>query len=438
MNTRIQLVLTRFVMALSLLVACSSAHAVLRIEITKGVGGGLPVAIVPFEVLNGELDVDIAQIVADDLERSGKFEILDRNNMISSPGSAEDVKYQNWKVLGQDYLVVGNVEQTSALDYRVTFELLDVIKEKSLAAFQYQPRENQLRRSAHKIADAVLETITGTAGAFDTHLLYVSVTERDSLDNRRFHLQVADSDGASAETIVSQRQPLMSPAWSPDGNMVAYVSFENPRRSAIYVQDRYTGRRRVLASFEGINGAPAWSPDGKKIAVTFSREGSPDLHVVDVATGRTFQLTRNPAIETEPAWSPDGETIYFTSDRAGAPQIYRIPAGGGKVQRVTYEGTYNAGADISPDGKLMAMVHRVGKDFRIAVMELESGLLDVLTKGRLDESPSFSPNSEMIIYATEQGGKGVLGAVSADGAIKLHMPLTEGEVREPAWSPNLP
>jgi len=220
--------------------------------------------------------------------------------------------------------------------------------------------------------------------------------------------------------------------------MIAYVSYENPRRTAIYVQDRFTGRRRVLASFEGINGAPAWSPDGKKIAVTLSREGSPDIHIVDVATGRTFQLTRNPAIETEPAWAPDGKTIYFTSDRAGSPQIYRIPAQGGKVQRVTYEGKYNGSADISPDGRLMAMVHRVDKDFRIAVMDLKNNLLDVLTSGRLDESPSFSPNGEMIIYATEQSGKGVLGAVSTDGAIKLHMPLSEGEVREPAWSPNLP
>ncbi len=438
MSHRIKVLISRLVVVLSLLLSTSSAQAVLRVEITKGVGGGLPVAIVPFKVLKGEIDLDLAQIVADDLERSGKFDILDRANLISSPGSAADVKYQNWRVLGQDYIVVGNIEQTSVLDYRVTFELLDVIKQKSLAAFQYQPRENQLRRSAHKIADAVIEAITGNPGAFDTHLVYVSVTERESLDNRRFHLQVADSDGASSETIVSQQQPLMSPAWSPDGNMIAYVSFENPRRSAIYVQDRFTGRRRVLASFEGINGAPAWSPDGKQIAVTLSREGSPDLHLIDVATGRNFQLTRNLAIETEPAWSPDGETIYFTSDRAGAPQIYRIPAEGGKVERVTYEGSYNASADISPDGRLMTMVHRVGKDFRIAVMDLKNNLLDVLTSGRLDESPSFSPNGEMIIYATEQEGRGVLGAVSTDGAIKLHMPLSEGEVREPAWSPNLP
>ncbi len=433
---------TRFLgpllLALGLGFFASSAQAVLRVEITKGVGGGLPLAVVPFKVLKGEVDVDIAQIIADDLERSGKFEVLERDNLISSPDSAADVKFQNWKVLGQDYLIVGNVEQTSVLDYRVTFELLDVIKQKSMAAFQYQPRENQLRRAGHKIADAVLEAITGSQGAFDTHLVYVSVTERDSLDNRRFHLQVSDSDGGSSETIVSQRQPMMSPAWSPDGNMIAYVSFENPRRSAIYIQDRFTGRRRILASFEGVNGAPAWSPDGSQVAVTLSREGSPDLHIIDVETGRSFQLTRNPAIETEPVWAPDGETIYFTSDRAGGPQIYKIPAEGGKVERVTYEGSYNASADISPDGRLLAMVHRVGKDFRIAVMDLKNNLLDVLTSGRLDESPSFSPNGEMIIYATEQGGRGVLGAVSADGAIKLHMPLSEGEVREPAWSPNLP
>lgn len=437
MSDRVKAVSQLLMLILGLL-NIPSAHAVLQIEITQGVGGGLPIAIAPFKVLKGEVDIDIAQIVANDLERSGKFELLDRANLISSPSKVADVKYQNWKVLGQDYLVVGRVEQTGVIDYLVSFELLDVIEQKSLAAFQYKPRENQLRRTGHKIADAVLEAITGSAGAFDTNLMYVSVTEHDSLKNRRFHLQVADSDGGNSATIVSQQQPLLSPSWSPDGSQVAYVSFENPRRSAIYVQDRFSGKRRVLVSFDGINGAPAWSPDGSKIAVTLSRDGSPDLYIVDVAMGRSFQLTSNTAIETEPAWSPDGKTIYFTSDRAGGPQIYSIPADGGKVQRITYEGGYNASADISPDGRLMALVHRVGKDFRIAVLDLKNNLLDVLTNGRLDESPSFSPNGEMIVYATEKDGRGILGAVSADGAIKLHMHLSEGEVREPAWSPKHP
>jgi len=355
---------------------------------------------------------------------------------VSFPSSAKDVGYKNWRVLNQDYLVVGSVEQTGPVDYRINFQLLDVIKQKVLLSLQYQPRQNQLRRSAHKISDAVLEEITGNQGVFDSHLLFVSVTGGDSLDTRKFHLQVSESDGGNAENIVSQRQPIMSPTWSPDGSEVAYVSFENRRRTAIYVQDRFSGTRRILTSFEGVNGAPAWSPDGKKIAVTLSRDGNPDLYIVDVANGRAFQLTRNPAIETEPVWSPDGKTIYFTSDRAGGPQIYSIAAEGGKATRITFEGNYNASADISPDGSLLAMVHREDDNFRIAVLDLNNGLLDVLTTGTLDESPSFSPNGEMIIYATEVSGRGVLGAVSTDGAIKLHMPSSEGDAREPAWSRN--
>ncbi len=418
------------------LVVSTAANAALRIEIKGGVGGGQPIAVVPFGV-EGNVPEDIAQIVASDLNRTGKLAPVARENMISSPTRSEDVRYDNWKILQVDYLIVGRVQQVTALDYQVTFELIDVFRQRVLTSVQYNPRQNQLRRAAHKISDAVVEALLGTTGAFDTNLVYVSV-QGDTLDARRFELQVSDSDGANPTTIVSQSKPLMSPSWSPDGGKLAYVSFENPRRSAIFVQDRYTGQREQLASFEGINGAPAWSPDGEKIAVTLSLRGTPDLYLIDVGSGNRFQLTNNPAIETEPTWSPDGKFVYFTSDRAGGPQIYRIPADGGPSERMTFEGKYNASPAVSPDGKLLAMVHQLGKDFRIAVLDLESNLLDILTRGKLDESPSFSPNSEMIIYATEESGRGVLGAVSADGAIKLNMPLTEGDVREPAWSPTLP
>ncbi|MEM9604612.1 MAG: Tol-Pal system beta propeller repeat protein TolB [Pseudomonadota bacterium] len=414
----------------------TASHAVLRIEIKGGVGGGLPIAVVPFGI-EGNVPEDIAEIVANDLFRTGRFDPVARENMISSPVRSDDVRFDNWKILQVDYLIVGRVKQLTALDFQVTFELIDVFRQQVLTSVQYNPRRNQLRRSAHKIADAVVEALLGTPGAFDTNLVYVSV-KGDSVESRRFELQVSDSDGANPASVVSQSKPLMSPAWSPDGGKLAYVSFENPRRTAIFVQDRYTGQRQQLASFEGINGAPAWSPDGRQIAVTLSLRGSPDLYVINVGSGDRFQLTNNPAIETEPAWSPDGRFIYFTSDRAGGPQIYRIPAQGGTTERMTFEGKYNASPAVSPNGKLLAMVHQLGSDFRIAVLDLESNLLDVLTSGRLDESPSFAPNSEMIIYATEAEGRGVLGAVSADGAIKLNMPLSDGDVREPAWSPTLP
>ena len=423
-------------LVLSTLVVSTAANAVLRIEIKGGVGGGQPIAIVPFGV-DGNVPEDIAEIVASDLNRTGKLAPVPRENMISAPTRSEDVRFDNWKILQVDYLVVGRVKQITALDYQVTFELIDVFRQQVLTSVQYNPRQNQLRRSAHKISDAVVEALFGTPGSFDTNLVYVSV-QGDTVESRQFELQVSDSDGANPTTVVSQRKPLMSPAWSPDGGKLAYVSFENPRRSAIFVQDRYTGQRQQLASFEGINGAPAWSPDGRQIAVTLSLRGTPDLYIINVGSGDRFQLTNNPAIETEPTWSADGKHVYFTSDRAGGPQIYRIPSSGGASERMTFEGKYNASPAVSPDGKLLAMVHQLGPDFRIAVLDLESNLLDVLTRGRLDESPSFSPNSEMIIYATEENGRGVLGVVSADGAIRLNMPLTEGDVREPSWSPTLP
>lgn len=414
----------------------SATWPVLQIEIKGGVGGGLPIAVVPFG-LEGNVPEDLAQIISDDLYRTGQFDPVARESMISFPSRSEEVRYDNWKVLQVDYLVVGRARQITALDFQITFELIDVFRQSVLTSVEYSPRGNQLRRAAHRIADKVVEALLEIPGAFDTSLMYVSV-KGDSLESRQFELQVSESDGANAISVVTQSKPLMSPSWSPDGRSIAYVSFEDPRRSAIFVQDRFSTQRRKLASFDGINGAPAWSPDGQQIAVTLSLRGNPDLYLIDVGSGERFQLTDNTAIETEPAWSPDGKHIYFTSDRAGGPQIYRVSSRGGTAERMTFEGKYNASPAVSPNGKLLAMVHQIDGDFRIAVLDLDSNLLDVLTDGRLDESPSFSPNSEMIIYATEVGGRGVLGVVSADGAVRLDMPLSDGDVREPAWSPSLP
>jgi TolB protein len=292
-----------------------------------------------------------------------------------------------------------------------------------------------LRRTAHQIADVIFEKLTGIPGAFATRIAYVT-DERGADGAERLALKVADADGHNPQTIVSSTEPLMSPAWSPDGRRIAYVSFEN-RRHAIYVQELLTGHREKLAAYEGINGAPAWSPDGRRIAMTLSKDGNPEIYVMELASKRLTRLTDHYAIDTEPGWSPDGRWIVFTSDRGGAPQVYRMSSSGGSATRVTFQNPYNARPSYSPDGRQLVMVTRESGQYRIALLDLENRVLQVLTRGQLDESPSFAPNGSMIIYATRSGRRGVLAAVSADGSVHQRLALEEGDVREPAWSPNI-
>ncbi len=296
-----------------------------------------------------------------------------------------------------------------------------------------RPRRSDLRATAHHIADIVYETLTGQPGAFATRIAYVTSVQLAE-NKERVELRIADADGYSPQTIVSSEEPIMSPAWSPDGRKIAYVSFENAQPS-IWVQEVFTGKRQKMTAFKGINGAPAWSPDGRYLALTLSKDGNPDIFVMDVARRSLRPLTRHWSIDTEPAWSPDGKSLVFTSDRGGAPQIYRVPVSGGEAQRVSFEGKYNARASYSPNGRLLTMVTRVDKQYRIATLDLETRDFRVMSTGRLDESPSFAPNGSMIIYATRVNGKGVLAAVSTDGRIQQRLRLQEGDVREPVWSP---
>jgi TolB protein len=343
-----------------------------------------------------------------------------------------EVDFRDWRALGQDALVIGKIKSNGPGGYLVQFQLFDVLRGEQLAGFNIPATEQNLRRVAHQVADIVFEKLTGIPGAFASRIAYI--TEQRTKSGTRTSLKIADSDGHNPIAIANSSEPLMSPAWSPDGQRVAYVSFED-HRQAIYVQDTRSGKRQRISSSKGINSSPAWSPDGRRIAMTLSKDGNAEIYVYDVASKRLTRLTDDYAIDTEPAWSPDGREIVFTSDRGGSPQIYRMAANGGKAERLTFKNAYNVAASYAPDGNSLALVTRENGQYRIAVLDLQRKLLKVLTRGELDESPSFAPNGSMIIYATRHGRRGVLSAVSVDGGVRQRIALDVGDVREPVWSP---
>lgn len=411
-----------------------AAHAApLTIEITEGVPGALPIAVVPFgSEGQGVPPEDIGAIVAADLKRSGRFAPLAEQDMLARPHEGREVNFRDWRALGVEGLAVGKVRATGAGQYTVQFQLFNVFQATQLAGYTIPATSAELRRTAHQISDIIYEKLTGEPGAFNTRIAYV--TAAGKAPAQTYSLQVADADGHNPRTILNSKQPLLSPAWSPDGTRLAYVSFEN-KRAQIYIQEIATGKRELIASYPGLNGAPAWSPDGARIALTLSKDGNPEIYVLGLAAKTLQRLTSNPAIDTEPVWSPDGSTLVFTSDRGGRPQLYRMPVNGGEASRITFAGDYNARGVFSPDGKQLAMVHGTGGQYRIALMELKTGALRVLSDRTLDESPSFAPNGAMIIYATNENNRGTLAAVSVDGRVHNRLVLQEGDVREAVWSP---
>lgn len=409
-------------------------RAQLEIEIISGNPSALPIAIVPlaWEDPNPAPITTVSQIVSSDLYRSGLFDPMDEGDMPERPREAEDIRFGTWRLLKVDYIVIGSVRPTADGGHDIAYQLFDVHRQERLLSQITTVGQGDLRFGAHRVADAIYEAITGVPGAFSTRIAYITATGEGN--GSRYELVVADADGFSPQSIVGSPEPLLSPAWSPDGGRLAYVSFEKGN-SAIYIQDVSTGARELISSGVGINGAPAFSPDGRRLALTLSRTGNPEIFIKDLQTGQESQLTQHWAIDTEPVWSPDGNTIYFTSDRGGKPQIYSISARGGTPQRVTLQGEYSARPSVAPDGRKIAVAHGRGNEYRIAVWDLETERITVLTPGNLDESPSFAPNGSMVLYATREGGRGVLAAVSADGSVRQRLVLSEGDVREPAWSP---
>jgi len=420
---------------LVLLAVVRPAWSALTIEITQGTEGAIPIAVVPFgwSGMAGGAPENISAIISADLNRSGRFEVLPDSDLVAHPTEGSQVQFQNWRMVNVDNLVVGKITE-SGQQYSVQFQLFDVFRGNQIAGYSFNVGRQELRRVAHHISDMIYEKLTGQRGAFDTRVAYVTSTGGAGGD-AQIELKVADADGYNAQTIVTSSEPLMSPAWSPDSRRLAYVSFENDR-SSVWVQTLRTGNRIQVSNKPGINGAPSFSPDGRQLVLTLGGiDGNLDIHVLDLSTRQTRRLTTHRAIDTEGSWSPDGRYIYFTSDRSGGPQVYRVPAAGGTPERVTFEGSYNARPRLSPDGKRLAMVHLDRGNYRIAVMDIKSKELLVVSAGQQDESPSFAPNSDTLIYATRQGRNGVLETVTADGLIRQRVSSGQGDVREPVWSP---
>lgn len=406
-------------------------QAELTIEITKGVEAAVPLAVVPFAGQNAT-PVSLSSVISADLSRSGIFKALSERDMLTKPTTADKVNYRNWRALGQEYLLIGVVNQLSG-QYQVQFQLLDIYKNDILLSYQLTVKKNQLRKTAHHISDLVYEKLTGKKSDFSSRIVYITTTKVGKNQRNLYKLIVADADGFNPRAIASSWEPLMSPSWSPDGNKIVYVSFEN-KRSAIYIQTLANGSRVKVASYKGINGAPSFSPDGTKLAITLSKEGSPDIFILNLKTNSLSRLTKSYAIDTEPSWSPDGKSIVYTSNRGGKPQLYLISSHGGRSNRLTFDGDYNARGQFSSDGKSIVMVHANKGDYRIAIMDMVTRTVSILTAGKYDESPSFSAHGDMVLYSSKKGNRSVLSAVSADGRMQQNFTFDSGNVREPAWS----
>jgi len=407
----------------------------LDIDIVNGTASALPIAVVPFGFEGASVppDTNPGEIVRADLARSGQFRTLPKTDIVEFPTREAEVKFATWRLLKQDYLVVGRMSDSGGGAVRVDWQLFDVARQQRLADGGISGQRTGLRDIAHQIADAVYEKILGVRGAFWTRIAYV--TASGTAPNLQYSVMVADSDGYNPQVVVRSREALLSPAWSPDGRKLAYVSFESGN-SAVYVQDLGTGARQVMSNSRGINSAPAFSPDGSRLALSLSKGGNPDIYIMDLGSRALTQVTKHFSIDTEPRWAPDGQSLYFTSDRSGKPQIYQMPPGGGEPTRVTFQGQYNASPSVvDAKGIRIAMVQGNGNVYRIAILDRSTNQSTLVSPGSQDEAPSFAPNGSMLLYAASEGSRGVLYAVSADGRVRQRLGFAEGEVREPAWGP---
>lgn len=405
----------------------TTALAQLQLEIAKSPDATAPkIAIVPFDS-----DQKIYTIVENDLNHSGKFTSASKN--LPTISSLNNVDANSWTNTGIPYVVVGKVSQPDPNSYQIHYQLFDVEKKQFLLNEVLTAPVPRVRQAGHAISDAIYQALTGIPGSFSGRIAYV--LRNPNLPNQRYTLQIADTDGERPVTVMSSHYPILSPAWTPDGKSIGYVSFET-KRPRIYLQDLSTGQRQVLTNYPGLNGAPSFSPDGKSMLFTGSMDGNPDIYQMNLETRQIERLTKDSAIDTEARYTPDGKSFIFTSDRGGTPQVYRYNFDNGTTQRLTFRGTFNARSTLSADGRKLAMVSRQsGNNFKIAIQDLSSSVYSVITPTSLDESPSFSPNGQMVVYATQEGNRGLLSIISLNGQFKMNLPSEQGEVREPAWAP---
>ena len=403
------------------------AHAAMEIKVIGGAANKIAVAVVPFRPAPGQPTPSLTEIIGDDLERSGQIQLVDVGGG-PHPVELAQIDYGTWRAKGGEALVIGQVTPLPGGRFDVRFRLVDVARQSQLAGFSYNISAAQWRATAHQIADIVYEKLTGIPGNFSTRIAYVQK------QGKRYELRVADADGQSPSTVVRSNEPVISPMFSPDGSHLVYVSFED-KKPIVYLQSLQDGSRRKVAAFKGSNSAPAWSPDGKRLAVVLTRDEASQIYLINRDGSGLTRLTHGGSIDTEPVFSADGRTIYFTSDRGGSPQIYRVSSTGGEAKRVTFSGSYNVSPTLSPDGKLMAYIGRDEGRFRVMLMDLSNGQTRALTDSARDESPSFAPNGQAVLYATVQGGRGVLGTVSIDGRTRARLSESGVDAREPAWGP---